>query len=114
MEAPIHSVVETVIFTGQLGRLGLSETERAHIYDIYARSPDHGSVLRRTGGLRKGRVAKEGEGKSGRYRVFSVFFNTDHPVFLLWIIDKSRDATLTAAQEAAFKKLTAQLKQECR
>lgn len=84
------------------------------MYDVYASDPAYGSVVRRTGGLRKGRIAKATTGKSGSYRVFSFFANPEHPTFLLWIMDKSTDADLTAEQEAVFKKLTAQLKQECR
>lgn len=112
MSAPVHTVVETRAFTAQVDRLGVSATERAAIYDAYAALPTYGSVVRRTGGLRKGRIAKDGAGKSGGYRVFSFFADPGRPVFLLWIIDKSRDATLTDAQEAAFRKLTAELKRE--
>ncbi|WP_375380362.1 type II toxin-antitoxin system RelE/ParE family toxin [uncultured Sphingomonas sp.] len=106
-------IVETVAFTRQMDRLDVSEVERGAIYDSYATDPDYGAVVRRTGGLRKGRIAKDGKGKSGGYRVFSFHAGDRHPVFLLWIIDKSRDDTLTDAQEAAFKALTATLKQEC-
>jgi hypothetical protein len=100
-------------FTAQISRLGVSPTERAAIYDRYAATPDYGAVLRRTGGLRKGRIAGDATGKSGGYRVFSFFANLDHPVFLLWIIDKRADATLTDAQERQFKAAIALLKAEC-
>jgi hypothetical protein len=114
MAAPTHTVIETRAFTAQLERLGVSPTERAAIYDAYAADPSYGAVLRRTGGLRKGRIAKDDGGKSGGYRVFSFFAGAAWPVYLIWIIDKTKDATLTGDQEAAFKKLTAELKQECR
>lgn len=114
IEAPIHTVIETPGFTAQLARLGVSRSERNAIYDQYAAQPDFGAVVRRTGGLRKGRIAKDTVGKSGGYRVFSFFANTDHPVFLLWIIDKNDDANLTDAQEKQFKRVTAILKTEYR
>ena len=92
----------------------MSAAERAAINDQYAARPDYGAVVRRTGGLRKGRVAKDATGKSGGYRVFSFFADLRHPVFLLWIIDNTKDDTLTDAQEQAFKRLTAMLKAECK
>jgi len=46
--------------------------------------------------------------------VFSFFADGNNPVFLLWIIDKTKDETLTNAQENVFKRLTKQVKQECK
>lgn len=114
MSTPIHTIVETAAFTAQLAEIEASPAERAAIYDAYASDPEYGEVVRRTGGLRKGRIAKDETGKSGGYRVFSFFANDRNPVFLLWIIDKTKNATLTDTQEAVFKALTKQLKQECK
>ncbi len=113
-EAPVHTVVATSAFTTRAKKLGLSAEELAAIYDIYASTPDYGQVIKRTGGLRKARAAKDATGKSGGYRVFSFFADRANPVFLLWLIDKSDDDTLTAEQENAFKALTAELKKELR
>lgn len=71
-----------------------------------------GVVVQRTGGLRKGRLAKNGTGKSGGFRLFSFYLDSTMPVFLLWILDKADAANLTDAQEQAFKLLTAELKKE--
>lgn len=113
-KAPVHTVIDTLAFTTRVKKLGLSAEELASIYDIYAANPDYGKVVKKTGGLRKGRIAKDGTGKSGGYRVFSFFTDRDDPVFLLWILDKTDDDTLTDAQENAFKALTTQLKKELR
>ena len=113
-DAPVHTVVETRAFTARAKALGLSSEELAAIYDVYAATPDYGKVVRKTGGLRKGRVAKEDTGKSGGYRAFSFYADRDNPVFLLWLIDKTDEDTLTDEQEKAFKKLTAALKKELR
>jgi hypothetical protein len=107
-------VVETVDFTGQMNKLDVSTSEHVAIYDVYSSNPEHGSIIRGTGSLRKGRIVKDDTGKSGGYRVFSFFANAVYPVVLLWIIDKTRDANLTDAQAAAFRQLTSQLKQECK
>jgi len=114
ISGPTHTIVETVTYSAQLDRLGVSTAERAAINDQYATWPDHGAVIRGTGGLRKGRIAKEATGKSGGYRVFSFYADRCHPVFLLWIIEKTRESTLTDAQKQTFKKLTSLLKAECR
>lgn len=114
LEAPVHTVVETTAFTTRAKKLGLSKDELASIYDVYAATPDYGKVVRHTGGLRKGRFAKDGTGKSGGYRVFSFFADRDNPVFLLWLLDKTDEDTLTDEQEQAFKALTTQLKKELR
>lgn len=113
-DAPIHTVVETEAFTARVKKLGLSIEELAAIYDTYARTPDYGAVVRNTSGLRKGRIAKEATGKSGGYRVFSFFADRENPVFLLWLLDKTSDDTLTKEQENAFKALTTELKKELR
>lgn len=113
-DAPVHTVVETKAFTSRAKALGLSAEELAAIYDVYASQPDYGKVVRRTGGLRKGRIAKDHTGKSGGYRVFSFYADRDNPIFLLWLLDKTGEDTLTDEQEQAFKKLTTALKKELR
>ena len=113
-KAPVHTLVETRAFTARVKKLGLSADELSTIYDTYAAKPEYGAVVKRTGGLRKGRIAKDDTGKSGGYRVFSFFTDRDDPAFLIWILDKSDDDTLTDGQEQAFKALTTQLKKELR
>ena len=114
MSLPLHTVVESAAFTAHLGKLDASASERVALYDVYSSNPEHGSVVKGTGGLCKGRIAKDGTGKSGGYRVFSFFANAAYPVFLVWIIDKMKDANLTDAQAAVFKRLTSELKKECK
>lgn len=113
-KAPIHTLVETAAFTARVKKLGLTASELAAVYDQYASTPDYGQVVRNTGGLRKGRIAKVATGKSGGYRVFSFFADRENPVFLLWLLDKTDEDTLTDAQEQAFKTLTTALKKELR
>jgi hypothetical protein len=110
-KSPLHEIVETAAFTARLGKMGVSEAERVAIYDAYATDPSRGAVIRRTGGLRTGRIAKDNTGKSGGYRVFSFYADEHNPVFLLWIIDKTDEENLTAEQEQVFRKLIATLKE---
>lgn len=94
--------------------MGVSVDELASIYDVYGSAPDYEKLVRNTGGLRKGRVAKDATGKSGGYRVFSFYMDVNNPVFLLWLIDKSDDDSLTDAQENIFRTLTTALKRDLR
>lgn len=113
-KAPTHTVVSTTAFQRKAKTLGVSETELQSIYDVYAMDPEFGEVEPKTGGLRKGRIAKDGTGKSGGYRVFSFFADEDNPVFLFWMIDKSEDDSLTNEQKNVFKVAIAALKKELR
>ena len=113
-KAPIHTVVATLAFQKRVKTLGVSRAELDAIYDLYQSDPAFGKVEPRTGGLRKGRVAKEATGKSGGYRVFSFFADESNPVFLLWMIDKTDDDSLSGEQKKAFKAALATLKKELR
>ena len=111
-KAPIHTVVATLAFQKRIKALGVTKAELDAIYDLYQSDPGFGKVEPRTGGLRKGRVAKATTGKSGGYRVFSFFADAANPVFLLWMIDKTDDDSLTGKQKNAFKTALAKLKKE--
>jgi len=113
-KAPIHTVAAILAFQKRVKALGVSEGEFDAVYDRYQSDPGFGKVEPRTGGLRKGRVAKQASGKSGGYRVFSFFADASNPVFLLWMIDKTADDSLTGEQKNAFKAALAKLKQELR
>jgi len=59
-------------------------------------------------------LAKDATGKRGGYRVLSFYMDNDNAVFLLWLIDKSDDDSLTDAQENRVRTLTSALKKELR
>ena len=51
----------------------MTEQDRFDVVSLVAETPDLGSVIRETGGVRKFRFAGRGHGKSGGYRVISFF-----------------------------------------
>lgn len=112
VSAPTHEVVETLAFTRQRDKLAIPDEDYDDILDVYAKNPRYGEVIKDTGGLRKGRVKKSDTGKSGGYRVFSVFFNMSRPVYLLWVINKTKDENITDEQKKAFKSLISLIKKE--
>ena len=62
-----------------------------------------------TGGVRKLRWAREGEGKSGGHRVIYYFHSERIPLFVLLIYGKNEKANLTQAEKNDMRRLTALL-----
>ena len=70
---------------------------------------DSGKIMEGTGGVRKLRWAREGEGKSGGYRVIYYFHSERIPLFALLIYGKNEKANLTQAEKNDMRRLTALL-----
>jgi hypothetical protein len=66
---------------------------------VIGADPLAGDLIRGTGGLRKIRFARRGEGKSGGYRTIHYFAGDDVPVFLLELIDKRDRENLSRAEQ---------------
>lgn len=75
-----------------------------------AKNPGAGDLVKDTGGVRKVRVAGRGKGKSGGYRVITVFFSDDTPVYLLAMLSKGERANFSASDKKAFRALTKEIK----
>lgn len=71
------------------------EVLRNEIKSTICTNPLIGTVIPRSGGVRKLRYAAPGKGKSGGYRVIYYFYDAKHPVFLLTIYAKSKTENLT-------------------
>ena len=110
--APVHSIVETATFVRRCAALKMSEVEYHALLDVYAAKPAYGTIIAGTGGIRKGRAAKTGSGKSGGWRTFSLYLNDGAPVYLLWLIDKAVEENVTAEQKKILKMLAGELKKE--
>jgi len=74
-----------------------------NMLDHLARAPKSGWIIKGTGGLRKVRIARPGQGKSGT-RVIYYYHNEDTPILLLLIYAKADRENLTDAQRAQLKK----------
>ena len=84
----------------------MSGDEVERIVDRLARSPDAGEVIPGTGGARKVRFAGRGKGKSGGYRVITLYSGGALPVFLLTVFGKGERADLSKAERNALARLT--------
>ena len=103
----IVTVVETPEFQRRARSL-MSEAERLELIDFVARNPMTGVSI--GGGVRKSRIAREGGGKSGGYRVIHFFSpEDDTPIFLITVFAKNEKANLTPVETEAVKQLGAAL-----
>ena len=80
--------------------------------ELLARRPRAGRLIQSTGGLRKIRIARPGQGKSGSTRVIYYYHNAQKPILLLLIYAKARQENLTSAQKTRLKKYVEQIIEE--
>lgn len=78
--------------------IGLSKQDRDDLISLLAVNPEAGVLL--GGGLRKVRLARQGSGKSGGYRVLYFYHAADLPLFLLTIFAKNEKANITRTEKA--------------
>lgn len=102
--------LQTVVELGSFIRRAkaiMSDAERESIVSFVAAEPEAGVSL--GGGLRKLRVPRAGEGKSGGYRTIFVFGGSDIPLFLVTVYAKNEKENLSKAEQAAAVELSKQL-----
>ena len=87
----------------------LTESERLDIIRYLAERPKAGNLMEGTGGVRKLRWGRGGQGKSGGARVVYYFHDQAMPLYLLTIFAKNERANLTKAQRNELAELTALL-----
>lgn len=107
-----HSIefIETSLFTRQIRMIATDDELKALQCELIE-SPEKGDLIQGTGGLRKVRMATGHQGKSGSARVI-YFLATCEVIWLVMAYPKNTKGSLSAAEKAALKKLTRQLKDE--
>jgi len=80
--------IETSIFTKLIGKY-LTDDEYADLQSFLLKYPKAGSVIRRTGGVRKLRWKIKGRGKRGGIRVIYYFKVSEHEIWMLTVYGKS-------------------------
>jgi hypothetical protein len=109
----MHTVVETSVYLREASKL-LSDAERKRVVSTIAKDPEIGDLIAGTGGFRKIRIALQGGGKSGGFRVIYYFCDETMPVFLMQIYAKNEKANLSAAEKNQLKKLSEEFKRRHR
>ena len=79
-----------------------------------AAHPKGGDLMPGTGGARKIRIARPGQGKRGSYRVITFYGGEDIPVFLLSIFAKNEKIDMSQAEKNELKKILKVLPQNYR
>ena len=102
--------IETSVFTKQIKQIATDDELRVLQQELIAQ-PMKGDLISGTGGLRKVRMATDGQGKSGSARVI-YFLATAEIIYLLLAYAKNEKDSLTAAEKAELKQLTKLLKGE--
>lgn len=105
LDAPM-TVVETPAFINAAKSL-VHDDERMDIIAWLAENPEAGVVVPETGGVRKVRWARQGQGKSGGYRIIYYYHSGRIPLFLLYMYGKNDKGNLTKAERNTMRKLTA-------
>ena len=98
-------------FDRQWRKLGLGDNELRQLQEILLENPKAGAVIRGTKGLRKIRIAFEGQGKSGSGRVAYVDFTVHETVYLITAYAKNEKDNLSKAERNAIAKMIVRLEQ---
>lgn len=89
--------IETRLFTKLLPDY-LSDEEYRGLQSYLLQKPDAGDIVRGSGGVRKVRWAKAGQGKSGGLRAIYYWKKSDHEIWMLTLYSKSERATIAGHQ----------------
>ena len=76
----------------------LSDGERRDVVDYLAAHPKAGDLMEGTGGVRKLRWGRGGQGKSGGVRLIYYFHSEAMPLYLLTLFAKNERANLSKAE----------------
>lgn len=76
----------------------LTNAERLDIVRYLAEHPKAGDLIEGTGGVRKLRWGRGGQGKSGGVRVIYYFYDDQMPIYLLTLFAKGDKSNLTKAE----------------
>jgi len=97
MNEALHGIAELPTYTRLADKL-LSTEERQDLIDYLAEHPKAGDVMEGTGGVRKLRWRRGGQGKSGGVRVIYYYHDDLMPLYLLTLFTKGDKANLTKAE----------------
>lgn len=93
----MHGIAELPTYSRLANKL-LSEEERRDLIDYLAEHPQAGDIMEGTGGVRKLRWRRGGQGKSGGVRIIYYYYDDHMPLYLLTLFAKGDKANLTKAE----------------
>lgn len=105
----MQTVVETPTYLARAKAEGLTEEEMKFAVDFISANPAAGDMIVGSGGCRKIRVPGKGRGKSGGYRIVTLFGGGHMPVFMLTVLSKGSRANFSTAEVSAMRKVAKQV-----
>jgi len=108
MEYSPITVAETKPFQQKVGRL-LSEDERDELIAYLSIHPNAGVLMKGTGGIRKLRWARSGQGKSGGIRVIYYFHSQEMPLYLFTLFGKNEKANISREEKNILSRMVREL-----
>jgi len=105
------TVIEPEPFIKEAAKI-MTSSEKIKLIDVVARNPEAGSIIPRTGGVRKIRIARERQGKSGGFRVVYYYYDKNHPVILFTVFGKGEKSNISDAEKNELYKIVKQIKKE--
>jgi len=102
----LHTVVETPTFERAAEKIGLSNDALTDLINALAKDPEQGDQIKGSGGYRKVRAAGRGKGKSGGFRVITLYSGRNIPLFLITIYSKGELRNLSRQQINTMKALS--------
>ena len=84
----------------------MDEEEREALIYFLSSTPNAGTLIKGTGGVRKLRWFRNDAGKSGAYRVIYFFHSMRIPLFALSVFAKNEKINISQAEQNELKKLT--------
>jgi len=97
-------IKETPIFTKQIQGL-VSDDEYAEFQNDLIENPELGDIIKKSGGIRKVRMAANGKGKSGGARVLYYWIKDEDQIFMLLAYSKSDMENITDTQLQVLSKI---------
>jgi len=98
-------------FDHQWQNMGLGDDELRQLQETLLENPEAGDLIRGTKGLRKIRIAFEGQGKRGSGRVAYIDFAFYEQIYLITAYPKNEKDNLSKAERNEIAKMIARLKQ---
>src|SRR3546814_17429871 len=93
----MHGIAELPSYIRLANKL-LSEDERRDLIDYLAEHPQAGDIMEGTGGVRKLRWRRGGQGKSRGVRIIYYYHDGCMPLYLLTLFSKGDKVNLTKAE----------------
>lgn len=103
------TIIALASFERAAKKASLAQGERDALILLLERFPASGDLIPGAGGARKLRLAREGGGKSGGYRVITYFGGGAMPVYLIDIYAKNVKTDLAPDEKKSVKALCKEL-----